>query len=232
MRSRHNQAAPRTTVLLLDTSDPLSPKHAEELKRLVREFKTDGESPEFHVAPGEKILVYRLQADLAMLEPVLELCNPGDRPGDWTWDQHLTQGIQIKIQQWRQFDKALERFFTEISSGSSLDHSPILETLGVLAVRHAPSSRQTQSAKTHLVVFSDLLQHSSALSHYGTYPDAEQVRSTPGMRQLHVDLANHHLSLFRLERPRDARFQSVGHYYWWTKLVQAFGGQIVRQESI
>ena len=227
-----NVEAKRTTLLLLDTSDPLSPKHTEELRRLVYEFKTPGESSEFYVAPGEAIVVYRLQPDLGNLKPIMRLCNPGDHPNSWSWRESLTQGRQIKLREWQKFDQALEALFSKVNPESGLDQSPILETLGVLAVRHAKSRREASTSETHMIVFSDLLQHSDALSHYGSYPQAAEIRNTAGLRHLHVDLSNLRISLFRLERQRDARFQTRDHYYWWTHLVQAFDGKVVRQESI
>ena len=121
--------------------------------------------------------------------------------------------------------------FTQVESSEAQQTSPIIETLGVLVPRHVKSSRVGNS-DVHFVVFSDLLQHSEALSHYGLYPPAKAVRDTPGLRHLRTDLTGVRMSLFRLERARDARWQTRDHYYWWTDLIHSFGGQVVSQESI
>ena len=230
-----DQPALRTTVLLLDTSDPLSPKHAEELRRLVSEFQEPGLSKDFYVAPGDALIVYELSADLGTVEPILKICNPGDHPDSWTWKQSLTEGRQIKLRQWRRFRETIEGMFTQVGSSEAQLSSPIIETLGVLVPRHVPSSRVTGTEAqlgTHFIIFSDLLQHSNALSQYGEYPPAKEVRDTPGLRHLRTDLTGVRMSLFRLERPRDARWQTRDHYYWWTDLIHSFGGQVVSQESI
>ena len=86
--------------------------------------------------------------------------------------------------------------------------------------------------RTHLIIFSDLLQHSRSLSHYGPYPEAAAVKETAQLRHLQTDLSLVEVSLYRLERKRDARWQTTEHYYWWTKLVQALGGRVIHQESV
>ena len=221
----------RNTILLLDTSDPLSPKHAEELRRLVSEFQEPGLSEDFYVAPGDALIVYELTSDLRNLTPILTICNPGNHPDSWTWQQSLTEGRQIKLRQWRRFRETIEGMFAQVESSGAQQTSPIIETLGVLVPRHVKSSRVGNS-DVHFVVFSDLLQHSEALSQYGPYPPAKTVRDTPGLRHLRTDLTGVRMSLFRLERARDARWQTRDHYYWWTDLIHSFGGQVVSQESI
>ena len=226
-----NQPIARNTILLLDTSDPLSPKHAEELRRLVSEFQEPGLSEDFYVAPGDALIVYELTSDLRNLTPILTICNPGNHPDSWTWQQSLTEGRQIKLRQWRRFRETIEGMFAQVESSGAQQTSPIIETLGVLVPRHVKSSRVGNS-DVHFVVFSDLLQHSEALSQYGPYPPGKAVRDTPGLRHLRTDLTGVRMSLFRLERARDARWQTRDHYYWWTDLIHSFGGQVVSQESI
>ncbi len=225
------QPIARSTILLLDTSDPLSPKHAEELRRLVSEFQEPGVSEDFYVAPGDALIVYELTSNLNELTPIIEICNPGDHPDSWTWRQHLTEGRQIKLRQWRRFRETIENMFEQVQSSETQQTSPIIETLGVLVPRHVKSSR-VGSSDVHFVVFSDLLQHSEALSQYGDYPPAKEVQDTPGLRHLRTDLTGVRVSLFRLERPSDARWQTRDHYYWWTELIRSFGGQVVSQESV
>ena len=45
-----------------------------------------------------------------------------------------------------------------------------------------------------------------------------------GKRELLTDLSGVDVSLFRLERDRYAKWQTVEHYYWWTRAVQKLGG--------
>ena len=93
-----------------------------------------------------------------------------------------------------------------------------------------PGKRGNQDFKVHLVVFSDLLQNSPKLSHYGPYPDANDMRESAP--DLLTDLTGARVSLFRLERGEYAQWQTERHYYWWTELVLEQGGRIEWQDSI
>ena len=230
-----DQPVGRNTILLLDTSDQLTVKHRAELRRLVTEMQAPSGSGDFRVAPGDALIVYELTPDLAALEPVIKVCNPGDRPDDWSWRQELTQGKQIALRQWQRFRDSVELLFAHVQSDMVQPHSPIIETLGVIVPRHAPSRRtraSTDVGHTHLIVFSDLLQHSNALSHYGSYPPGTAIRKTDGLRHLQTDLTGVDVSLFRLERSQNARWQTRDHYYWWTEVIETFGGRVIWQESM
>ena len=227
----------RQTVLLLDTSDPLTPKHRAELERLVRELqqpKSTGGDDNFYVAPGEALIVYEMAPDWRNLKPVVHVCNPGNRPEDWSWKKSLTQGKIFALQNWRRFEARLKELYPDETANAAAA-SPILETLSVIVPRHAPSKR-SRSAEggrpVHLILFSDLLQHSELLSHYGRYPEATKFLATPGLTELRTDLTHVRVTLFRLERSQYARWQTKDHYYWWTHLVREFNGKIQWQEPL
>ena len=234
------EAPPRNTILLLDTSDPLTAEHREVFRRLVREMTQspsgDGDSSEFYVAEGEALIVYELSDDLDQLEPFVSICNPGGNPRDWTWIRDLFEGRVIARRRWEQFigslEQLLEDLFTDAESASA-SQSPIIESLGVIVPRHAPSRRTASAnARTHLIIYSDLLQHTDALSHYGPYPLAEELRSNVNLQHLLTDLAGVDVSLYRLERAQYGRWQSADHYYWWTSFVDVLDGYLIHQESI
>ncbi len=226
----------RSTVLLLDTSDPLSVKHEEELARLVRELQAPtANANDFRVAPGEALIVYELNQNLRELQPSFRVCNPGDQPDGW--EDELTRGKQVSLRRWRQFTEAVAPLFEGTTNQVEQAQSLVLETLGVIVPRHARSSRSRQAtdeeSRTHVILFSDLLQHSEPLSHYGPYPNPDQLVNTDGLRALSTDLKGVDVSLYRLERPLPAgRWQTRDHYYWWTELIEAFGGTVVYQDSI
>ena len=226
-----NQPPARTTILLLDTSDPLNEKQRSVFSRLVREMQEPRGPSDFRVAPGEALVVYELPQEFANVEPLVFVCNPGDRPDEWGWKRELTEGKQLALAAWQRFRDRVEPLF-DVRKATAEPRSPILEFLGVILPRHTPSARMAAATRTHLIVFSDLLQHSDALSHYGPYVEADAVGRTTGLRHLRTDLTGVEVSLYRLERSRDARWQTTEHYYWWTKLVQAFGGEVIWQESV
>ena len=225
-----------STILLLDTSDPLSPQHQAELDRLLREMNPEfqvRENSDFFVAPGEELVVYELTENLGTLEPSMTLCNPGINPNAREQWRDLVEGRAIAQRRWQMFDSRIQEMFG-VEESTPQSSSPLLEALGVIVPRHVISERSAaqDSSPVHLILYSDLLQHSEALSHYGPYPSAEQLLTTPALRHLGTSLAGVEVSIFRLERSRDSRWQTVEHYYWWTELIQEFGGHVIRQESI
>ncbi len=224
------------TILLLDTSDPLSPQHQAELNRLLREMNPEFQvqpDSDFFLAQGEELVVYELAEDLRSLEPSLRLCNPGINPNAREWSRDLVEGRGIALRRWQLFDDRIREMFA-VEESPPQSSSPLIEALGIIVPRHVPSERsQSQTTSSiHLILFSDLLQHSESLSHYGAYPSAEQLLTTSSLRHLGTNLDGVEVSIFRLERSRDARWQTRDHYYWWTKLVQEFGGTVISQESV
>ena len=227
----------RKTILFLDTSDPLTPKHHAELERLASELQEKGVNPDvedFYIAPGEALIVYRLALDRRNLQPSMKVCNPGGDPDDWDWKKNLTQGQAFALANWKKFEDRIKDLFPR-ESEAEMPRSPILENLAVIVPRHAPSKRSLPAEKVslvHLILFSDLLQHSDLLSHYGPYPRAKSFLNTPGLRELATDLTRVDVTILRLERNRYSRWQTRDHYYWWTELVREFGGSVRWQQSL
>ena len=173
-----------TTLLLLDTTDPLGPKHRAELARLVRELKgQDGESG-IAVREGHALVVYVLGVSVDNLQPKFKVCNPGGDPTKWTWKDDLTQGKAFALSHWTKFEKQLSELFPEQKRESgALPRSPILETLAAVVPHYAVRTRravQTTAPPIHLIIFSDLLQHTERLSHYGKFPDAREFVEQKG----------------------------------------------------
>ena len=216
------------TVLLLDTSDPLTPKHRAELERLAGQIASE-HAGRMGIAPEELLAVYELTQDPDAPKQLIEVCRPLKSPKDRTWRDDIHQGRRFAERDWERFEDALANAFPERESEPQ-PTSPLLETIAVLAARHVPGKRGDERFKVHLVVFSDLLRHSPRFSHYGRYPDAKDMRRRA--RDLLTDMTGARVSLFRLERPKYAKWQTERHYYWWTELVQEQGGQIEWQESI
>ncbi len=216
------------TVLLLDTSDPLTPKHRAELERLADQI-TSEEAGRMGVAAGQLLRVYELTQDPGAPKQLIDVCRPLINPKDRSWRDSIHRGARFHERDWKRFEDALTNAFPE-HEGEPRQTSPLLETITVLAARHVPGKRGDENFKVHLVVFSDLLQHTPRLSHYGPYPDAKEMRHQA--RDLLTDLTGARISLFRLERPKYAQWQSEHHYYWWTELVMEQGGEIEWQDSI
>ena len=118
----------RQTILFLDTSDPLTPKHHAELERLVTELQQPGVNPDtedFYIAPGEALIVYKLALSWHNLQPFMEVCNPGDNPDDWDWKKDLTRGKAFALRNWKRFEDRIKELFPK-EPEAEMPRSPIL----------------------------------------------------------------------------------------------------------
>lgn len=220
----------REVVVLLDTSDPLSDKHKAELRRILREMTSSaasGRHGSLAVREGERVTFYLLNSTGAPEAPIVQICNPGGNPEERQAIETLAEGGIIKQWRWEQFVKAVEALFPA-AEGEAQPQSPILETIAVITPRHASSRRAEKDAKpAHLIVISDLLQHTGKLSHYRSYPAPESLGA-----ELSTDLSRVEVSLFRLERQKYAKYQTPEHFYWWTDWVEAMGGRVAWQQAL
>ena len=231
------------TILLIDTSDPLTPKHKAELERLLNEFRdppslSEASTFSFYVEPGEELIVYELSENLNEISPLVRVCNPGGNPDDWDWRDDLTRGKMLAIRDWKQFESALKDLFPEETSEK--DQSLILENLAVLLPLHVKSIRQhsgVPNEDTHLIIFSDLLQNSDLVSHYDpyeseTFPATAEFLTSPALRELSTDLTGVRVSLLRLIRSQYARYQTLEHRDWWANFIKLSNGKIHYIDSI
>ena len=220
----------REVVVLLDTSDPLSDKHRAELGRILREMTSpaaSGRHDGLAVRKGERVTLYLLNSTGAPEASIAQICNPGGSPEERQAIDALTEGGVITQWRWEQFVKTIEALFPA-AEGEAQPQSPILETITVIIPRHASSRRAEKDAKpAHLIVISDLLQHTGKLSHYRSYPAPESLAA-----ELSTDLSRVEVSLFRLERQKYAKYQTPEHFYWWTDWVEAMGGRVAWQQPL
>ena len=220
----------REVIVLLDTSDPLTLKHKAEFRRILHEMTNpavSGRHTALAVREGERVSFYRLSSAGVPDSPIEQICNPGGDPAERTWIDYLTKGEIIDRWRHERFVRMVEDLFPKID-GPPQPASPLLETIAVITALHAPSERATADAKhAHLIVISDLLQHTPMLSHYGPYPEPDSLP-----RELRADLSRVEVSLYRLERHKYAKFQTPEHYYWWTEVVEEMEGRIVWQQAL
>lgn len=215
------------TLLFIDASDVFTPKHQATLASFFENaLQEKGAMP---LGPGELLVVYELTEDPGEPELLMEICRPVRDFAERTWRDDIHQGRKFAERDWQRFEEQI----TDVPADEKTDTratSPLLETIGVLAAKHVPGKRGNLDFNVHFIVFSDLLQHSSRLSHYGPYPNAKDMKRTHP--DLLSDLTGAEVSLYRLERPEYLRWQTADHYYWWTEYVEETGGTIRFQDSI
>ena len=223
------------TILLIDTTDPLTLVAQEKLKQLLKAFRDSHN--QHYLQRGHELIVYRLTPRVKNMGKPIRVCNPGN-PEDRTWIDNLFGGIYGDLRKWRSFEKHLLRSLPRIDEQVSGDQSPLLESIALIAARHVSSIGVKDNRKPNrLILFSDMLQNSDRLSHYKSLPD----KSLPGMTEfekltgyseMHSDLTNVNVWLFYVRRPNLEQKQTSKHYYWWTQVVKNFNGKLIEQTPL
>ena len=221
-----------TTIILIDGSDPLAALHREKLAQVVRELKGEQDS---HLAihPGERVVVYGVIADVTDLKAEINICRPLKNIHERTWVDELTEGQIVALKRWHQFTKTLEGVFARLADNEQ-PQSPILETLSVVVPRHTPSTLPSDGVerhRTHLIIISDLLQHTDSISHYRRYPDIGALMNQD-TRGVLPNLDRVEVSLFRLMRDKHHGLQGEKHARWWHDTVTMLGGTLMSFDDI
>lgn len=213
-------------ILLIDTTDPLTPVAQERLKELLQGL---GDSENKHyLQPGHELIVYHLPSQLADLKPALRVCNPGN-PKDRTLADDLTSGVIEARRRWRAFLLRIRSALPPLNQQVESAQSPLLEGVAVAAARHIPSLGVEQRKPARLFLFSDMLQNSGRLSHYKSLPNMKRFKSMAGYSEMDSDLAGVNVYLFYVRRAGLEHLQTPKHYYWWTNAIESFGGRVMEQ---
>ena len=215
------------TILLIDTTDPLTLVAQEKLKQLLKAFR-DSDN-QYYLQPGHELIVYRLTPSIANIRKPLRVCNPGN-PEDRTWKDNLTSGKYSGLRKWRRFEQSILQALPKIDKQVAGNQSPLLEAIALVAARHVPSiGVETQQKSTRMMLFSDMLQNSEHLSHYKSVPDMKTFRALPGYAEMDSDLRGVNVWLFYVRRTGLENKQTAEHYYWWTQAIEVFGGRLIEQ---
>jgi hypothetical protein len=159
-REQHTVCGPEATpgaavVWLIDATDPLSDA---QLGWVTGEIRRSAE----HLPTGGHLSILQLDPKGAdgVLGTVLETCKPNDGSHASAW----TENARLLAAQFQQgFLEPLQEVLPELHESPTAETSPLLEALHAIALRLAvadPGSRR------ELIIVSDMLQHSSLLSHF------------------------------------------------------------------
>lgn len=206
------------TVLLVDVTDPMNLAQRQDfINQLIRLKNT---IPRFG-----KLIVAKVDATSDdLLKPLISRCNPGTAS-----DVNSATGDKATVQkQWDEgFDKPLTDAFDLIASASPADQSPILESIQSVALTELQRPGQDNIPK-RLIVASDLLQNTGAISFYGGTPDGRAFVDSPAFRRVRTNLRDVEVELWMLERSDSATTQPRALADLWTQIINAEGGDIQR----
>jgi len=204
-----------TTILLVDVTDPMNLPQRQDFHNKFNQLRTS--IPRF----GKLIVVRVDPVSTKLLRPIITLCNPGtsDDVSEWTSDK---QGVQRTWEE--KFAKPLERTFEELLAASAATSSPILESIQSVALTDLQAPTANNHPR-HLVVVSDLLQHTPSISFYNSIPNADQLVASEAFSRVRTDLKGIDVELWMLERGDFSQTQPRALPDLWERMIAVQGGR-------
>lgn len=209
-------------VMIIDQTDTFTPVQAVDIQNQFEDYKS--KVPRY----GELIVYAIRPGSVGIPTPIIRACNPGNAEDI---NQLVESSVQI-ARKWREsFDGPMKTVIAEVLKPTSSDVSPIIETIQAVTVKEFGPTWMDDRGK-ELVVISDLLQHSNALSHYSRSYDVDKFIQSQAFKKLSADLRDVDVDLLYLYRDTQKANQNTSHRDFWIKLIQEQGGSVRRIYSV
>ena len=176
-------------VLLIDTTDPLNDAQKAAFDLILTRL-AERDTP-----PGYLVSVFVLGDHFKTdAKPLIELCNPGDAQGH----SQLTENLRQIQRRYR--DRFLQPLFAQTAQmlrNESARESPILEMLQMVSLNAI--EKRDVSGPRRLIVLSDLLQNSKALSMYRDIPNYDTFAQTDYARKTRIGFQDVEVEIWLLQ---------------------------------
>jgi hypothetical protein len=210
------------TVVLVDLTDPLTVPQKQDLinqLELVRNsLPKYGRLTLYKVAPTSDQL----------LQPVLDLCNPGD-------GSELSQGNANPAaarKRWQEkFSKPLDAAFISLAQETGAETSPVLQSVQSVALTKLQRP-DAQGKPRKLVLVSDLLQNTEGLNFYKGVPNADGLKHSDTYLNSKADLRGVDMELWMLTRPGLAHIQNTALAQLWADVFADQGARVTRVYNV
>lgn len=203
------------TVILLDLTDPLSPaQHAQLMTWLEKEID---DAPQ-----GTQFTLGVVSDDPTQWGATDPLCKPQTAESA----SSLTQNARIVEERYQQkFLQPLTENLTMMVRSSGANRSPIMESLQAL-VSDTPGFI-TSNLPRRIVMVSDLLQHSDALSFYRG-GDWESFRRSPAYQRIGAALVDTDIRIYQVPRPTEGVKDPAVLEDFWIRYFEVQGAHLPR----
>lgn len=210
------------TVLLVDVTDPLSVAQRQDFQNQLIRLRNS--IPRY----GKLIVVKVDSAASELLTPVIVRCNPGtaEDVNEWTGDPN---GIQKRHREG--FEEPLGHAFVGLSRASGAERSPIFESVQSVALTELLPPDAVELPRK-LVIVSDLLQNTEAVSFYSGLPDPAALLSSDDFRRVRSDLRDVEVEIWMLERSDAPRTQPRSLIDLWDAAITEQGGLVNRVYNV
>jgi hypothetical protein len=190
------------TAVLLDVTDPISEITKLDLKR---EFQRIVKDVEQHGL----IEIYLLTDVESQPERTFRLCNPGDAENADPWTSNPK-----KIQQrWDQaFNQPLKKIQEEMGEASSSKQSPIMAGIQRIVI-DSFSDAKLDGRPKHLIVASDMMEHTPAFSMYKSGADIKAFANSPARDKFRTPLDGVDVRLLFFQRESSAPLKTLPEFW-------------------
>lgn len=225
-------------LVLLDATDPWNPLQRRVIEQTFRDLQE--ELPRF-----ARIYLHTIERSGAILpQPLVLLCHPG-RPEDlegMTMLGKATDDIlanpRMMRERWTEgFVNRLDSVFAAQADLPSAAQSPIMETLRGAAVEAFGRGNAESKPPRHVHIFSDMLQNSTAYSHYraAAWDPEHAVQLADPAETGTRSLEGARVNVYLLDRPaleRNPEWSRVALVRFWDRYFSAQGATLIRVERV
>jgi hypothetical protein len=205
------------TIILLDRTDSYSD---------IQRFAIENEIFELarSVPKGGLLKIYELGQDGRLLDPVVNVCNPGDGENSsaLTENKRLLQGVYNS-----KYQEPIKKVINDMSGDVTAPQSLLLEAVQEIAVRDFDKNKGLSTKR--LVIISDLLEYnpkSADLNFYKKISSFSQFKDSPDARALRSNLDNTNIDLRLLYRTKTDGLQNDSLVQFWMLWLRDQGGTI------
>ena len=210
------------TVVLIDQTDTFSSVQAVDIQNQFDAYKAS-------VPRYGELVVYTIGATVnAIPSPVIRVCNPG---GEDDVDRLVESPVRI-MKLWKEsFDLPMREVIETVLKPMESRTSPIIETIQAVVVTEFGPTRMDKTKKS-LVVISDLLQHSDALSQYRGSVELDAFLNSVTFKKLSADMRDVSIDFLYLYRATQKNLQNEAHRKFWIGLIHAQHGLVNKFYSV
>jgi len=211
--------ASSVTAVLLDVTDPITDITKLDLKR---EFQRIVAGVEQHGL----VEVYLLTEVESKLERTFHGCNPGDGASADPWTTNPK-----KIQQrWEQaFNEPLKKIEEKMGDGSSAKQSPIMGGVQRIVIESFAEPKLDGRPK-HLIVASDMMEHTPAFSMYKSGADLKVFDSSPARSKYRTPLDGVDVKFLIFQRESSSSVKNLPEF--WATWVTSNHGDLAGIERL
>lgn len=206
-------------VVLIDVTDSLNRTQSHVVNEVVRREV-------FSSSVDTRFNFYLITETVEDFSTMLTICNPGDGSDA----NELVANKRRLYQRWEQdFKRHIDEIMDRLHHTPEARQSPIVEGLKIASVENFYNS---PAVKKRLILISDLLEHSSGLSHYRTDYEPQLSQTSRFLRENRPHLSMVDIDIYYISRADVAHLQSNRHVLFWRTFLEDSGGKIRHLEVV